>query len=101
MVCADTGADQCVFPFSFALALGLDPLKMAQCATSGVGSSGNVTYFDTLTIHFGAGIQFPAYVGFTRALEDQGIGLLGQQGFFDRFNTIFSHKEKRLWIEVP
>src|SRR5271157_6381471 len=73
---ADSGADCCVFPLSFATAMELNPLDMGQNLTGGVGSSGNVTYYDNLMIDLGEGLKFQTYAGFTSGLEAQGLGLL-------------------------
>jgi hypothetical protein len=107
----DSGADSCVFPISFAIALGLDPLKMKQQITGGVGNSGNVTYYDDVTIEVGPFIviggtfqpqfSFKAYAGFTVGLEAQGIGLLGQSGFFESYSVTFDHKGRQFHIDYP
>jgi hypothetical protein len=98
-VCLDTGADACVFPLSFAKLLGLDILKMPRQMTGGVGSVANSTYYDTLTIDLGPGLRFQTLAGFLDGLEAQGIGLLGQSGFFEFYNVAFSHKQKKFTIE--
>ena len=99
---ADTGADNTVFPLSFAVALGLDPLSMPKNTTGGVGSSANVTYWQNIEIELPQlGVTIPIYAGFTSAMEAQGIGLLGQKGFFDRFNVSFHHKIKIFQVEIP
>ncbi len=67
--------------------------------TSGVGSDSNVTYYDTLTINLGSGIVFPAYVGFTQGMDAIGLGLLGQDGFFDKYNVEFRNAEGIFTIE--
>jgi hypothetical protein len=97
MVCADTGADECVFPLSFAGLLGLDPLTLPTSVTSGVGRAGNVTYYADIVIDVAPGIKFGSKAGFTGGLELLGHGLLGQDGFFDKFNTIFSHNYLTAW----
>lgn len=107
----DSGADQCVFPLSFAIALGLDPLTMKQQITGGVGNSGNVTYYENLTIEVGEFVDiggtstfdvrfsFQTYAGFTAGLEAQGLGLLGQSGFFENFLVNFDHKNRVFHVE--
>jgi|SRR5271166_422344 len=100
VVWADSGADCCVFPLSFAIAMGLNPLEMRQNLTGGVGSSGNVTYYDDLTIDLGEGLKFHTYAGFTSGLEAQGLGLLGQRGFFENYNVIFEHRNRQFHIDT-
>ena len=100
VVCLDSGADSCVFPALFATALGIDLLTLKRNVTGGVGSSGNVTYYTDLEISLGRGIQFKSYVGFTAALDAQGMGLLGQTGFFEFYNVTFLQKQRKFVIET-
>ena len=100
VVCLDSGADSCVFPALFATALGIDLLTLKRNVTGGVGSSGNVTYYTDLEISLGRGIQFKSYVGFTAALDAQGMGLLGQTGFFEFYNVAFFQKQRKFTIET-
>lgn len=99
------------FSVSFAIALGLDPLTMKQQMTGGVGSTGNVTYYADLTIEIGILVDvsgsatfkpqftFKAYAGFTAGLDSQGIGLLGECGFFENHLVTFDHKARSFHIE--
>jgi hypothetical protein len=100
MVLLDSGADHCVFSATFAAALGIDLLTLKKQMTGGVGSSANPTYYADLDIILGPGIEFKSYVGFTSAMDAQGIGLLGQHGFFDYYNVHFKKKEFKFTIET-
>jgi hypothetical protein len=82
-----------------AIMLKLDVLKLPKNATLGVGGVPNVTHYDTVQIDLGHGIVFSAYVGFTEGLESVGLGLLGQAGFFDKYDVHFSHNQKLFTIE--
>lgn len=106
----DSGADSCVFPASFAGALGLDTLQMKQHTTGGVGSTGNITHYAEITIEIGKfeqngnwtfdpELKFKAYSGFTSGLEDQGIGLLGECDFFQKYVVTFDHKSSLFHLE--
>lgn len=113
LACVDSGADQCVFPQMFAAPLGLDPLRMKQQLTGGVGNTGNITYYEN--IHIDAGLyrpdangkytvfdvmaSFETYAGFTAGLDAQGIGLLGQVGMFENFAISFDHKNRVFHIQ--
>ena len=99
-VCIDTGADQCLFPLVFAVALGIDVLNLPRTNTGGVGAS-NVTLFAPLTVDLGQGINFTCQVGFTSGMDMHGIGLLGQEGFFSNYDVHFSHKNSVLTVHVP
>ncbi len=73
---------------------------MKKQLTGGVGSTGNVTYYDNVTIDLGNGLTFAAIAGFTAGLEAQGIGLLGQSGFFERFQVSFDHRKREFHIDT-
>ena len=100
IVLLDSGADSCVFPTSFASVLGLDILRMKRQLTGGVGTSANQTYYDFLDIDLGSGIRFRSYVGFIPGLDAQGMGLLGQDGFFSYYNVSFYQRQLRFTIET-
>ena len=80
--------------------MGIDLLSLKKNVTGGVGSSGNVTYYTDLHVWLWSGIEFTSLVGFTDAMDRQGIGLLGQAGFFEYYNASFLHKQKKFVIET-
>jgi hypothetical protein len=107
----DSGADQCVFPFSFAIALGLDPLTMSQQMTAGVGNTGNVTHYSDIKVEIGiivdvdgnatfeSHLSFNTYAGFTPGMDGIGTGLLGQVGLFENYVITLDHKNRAFHIE--
>ena len=95
----DTGADACLFPLSLAILLKLDVLKLPKALTGGVGSNANTTYYDTITIDLGSGIVFSAYTGFTQGMDQMGLGLLGQDGFFEYYRVEFLLSKNVFTIE--
>lgn len=96
----DSGADHCVFPLSFALQLGFNPVGETPIMTGGVGSAGVPMYFWKVTMDFGP-VQKESVVGFTEDMNSKGIGLLGQHGFFEHFKVQFDLASKLFWIEIP
>lgn len=95
----DSGADSCVFPLSLALLLKLDVLSLPKALTSGVGSEANTTYYDHVTIDLGNGLIFKAHAGFTSGMDAIGLGLLGQQGFFEVHHVEFRQSEGIFTVE--
>ena len=92
--CLDTGADDCVFPFPIAERIGLDIASMPKGETVGVGGKKDIYYANAcieilLPPGQGNSMVFKTRVGF---VQDLGIGLLGQVGFFDRFDVSFSQR---------
>ncbi len=67
--------------------LGLDPLQAPVEMTAGVGAN-NVTHFCDVEVDLGV-TQLPVFAGFTTGLDHLGLGLLGQNGFFDSFKVTF------------
>ena len=51
---------------------------MSQGVTGGVGNANNLTYYATIRVNVGEGLEFEALVGFTDAMDAVGFGLLGQ-----------------------
>jgi len=104
LVWPDSGADQCVFPLSYALQLGLDPSAMKNHMTGGVGNAANVTYYENIEVRIavpsGSPVSFTTYAGFTEGLQAQGVGLLGQCGFFETFRVRFDHAGKLFFLET-
>ena len=97
----DSGADHCVFPRSFMQPLGVNALVAPVEMTTGMGSTNVPTHFVNIAIDIQGVIRFPVYAGFTSGLDRMGLGLLGQIGFFDRFNVEFRLSEKTCLIQVP
>ena len=93
--CLDTGADSCIFPLPIARRIGLDITSMPKGETTGVGGKKDV-YYANVRIEIplppgqGNSMVFETRVGF---VEDLGIGLLGQVGFFDRFDVTFTQRQ--------
>lgn len=96
----DSGADHCTFPLSFALQLGLDPLTKLASDTMGVGNGAVPTFYWPVKIEFPNVASFDVYAGFTMGLENVGLGLLGQCGFFDRVNVSFHHRSGLFAVEI-
>lgn len=81
--------------------LGVDPLAAPTELTAGLGSTNVPTYFTNISVDLQHVIEFPLYAGFTAGLDSLGCGLLGQVGFFDRFNIDFRLREHNCYIEIP
>ena len=87
----DSGADDCLFPISFARQLGLKVPSRRRYAFSGAGGGDiQVAYFFDLQITIERIARYRIPIGFTTALEGHNIGVLGQNGFFDHFEVNFN-----------
>jgi hypothetical protein len=80
--------------------LGLDPLTAPMETISGVASTGVPTHYFNVEIDLQGVLRFPVYAGFTSGLDDIGMGLLGQNGFFERFHVHFKLSRRIYEIET-
>jgi hypothetical protein len=81
--------------------LGLDPLIFPVERTSGVGSTNIPTHFSKIVIDLQGAVQISVYAGFTPGMDQLGIGLLGQAGFFEAFKVTFDYANKLYYLETP
>jgi hypothetical protein len=79
--------------------LGLDPLTAPVEMTAGVGAN-NPTHFCNVTLDLQGVVQIPVYAGFTTGMDQLGIGLLGQSGFFEAFKITFDIVAKIYTLET-
>ncbi|MGB8673915.1 MAG: hypothetical protein WCD27_06135 [Candidatus Acidiferrales bacterium] len=90
----DSGADDCIFPTSFGTQLGLNVPTGKQYPFGGAGGGAiQMAYFFDLQLAIPQVGKYSIPIGFTDALESVGLGLLGQNGFFDRFRVSFNLKK--------
>ncbi|MGH9742738.1 MAG: hypothetical protein ACRD51_10340 [Candidatus Acidiferrum sp.] len=94
----DSGADDCIFPASFARYLGFELASGKTYRFGGVASLGQEAYFFDLEMVIAGIIPHKLAVGFTTSLDQRGHGLLGQNGFFDRFAIRFDHRKRSFSI---
>jgi hypothetical protein len=96
----DSGSDHCVFPVQFLRMLDLNPLASPMETISGVASAGVPTHYFHVEIDLQGMVRFPVYAGFTTGLDALGLGILGQNGFFDRFHVHFKLPQRIYEIET-
>ena len=96
----DTGADNCVFPLSLAAAIGLDYHAMKSNISSGVGSTANRTYFETIVVNIHTPglpvISFEIYAGFMEGLEKLGVGFAWTGWIFQFLQHIVLSQDSRI-----
>jgi hypothetical protein len=97
----DSGADDCIFPASFAAQLGIDYLTGRHYPFGGVGKKDQDAYFFDVEMDIVGIIRYQLAIGFTTSLEQNGHGLLGQNGFFDRFSLGFHHPRGVFALYTP
>lgn len=93
-VLIDSGADYCIFHASIGELLGLDIKKGKSLTFFGTSGEPQKAYFQEVTFGIG-GQQHTCEVGFSYEMEKLAYGLLGQDGFFNKWIVKFEcHKER-------
>jgi len=90
----DSGADGCTFPGWVAKMVGKDVEDGRPKIFSGIG--GAVLSFKHKVRLSVEGITFPMEAYFSHEWDDLPFGLLGQSGFFSRFDVAFSWRSKSI-----
>ena len=93
----DSASTFCVFPFSMGEELGLDVEKGKKAK---ILNTGEVVYFWDIQVTLHRAFEFPLFAGFSRHDERRKIGLLGQLGFFDRFQVRIDYPNRLVGL-VP
>jgi hypothetical protein len=92
----DSGADNCIFPASLAAQLNITIPNQNAYVFSGTSDQPQLAYFETVQAVIWNGntnespLTFDLYAGFCETLEHAGLGLLGQSGFFSRYQIGFN-----------
>ncbi len=97
-VLIDSGADYCMFHAKIGEMLGIN-IKSGKCLTF-FGTSGHEqkAYFHKITFTIG-GIEHTCEVGFCDEMEKLPYGLLGQDGFFDKWNVKFEYSKENIELK--
>lgn len=89
----DSGADYCLFHGVIGEQLGLNVKKGKQLGFYGTSGRSQIAYFHEITFTI-QGKEITSTVGFSYGIESLSVGLLGQNGFFDKFTIRFDLKNK-------
>lgn len=92
----DSGADECTFPGWIVKSTGRDVHRGKKRIFKGIGGS-VLAYQHKTRIHLD-GVTFLTDVYYSHEWDDMPFGLLGQAGFFSRFDAQFRYKKKAIVI---
>lgn len=98
----DTGSDRCLFDVELAHRIGINPVDGGNLAGT-TGICGRImTAFWPIEVEFPQlNRSFEIYAQFTNALPADVNGLLGNQGFLDRFSKVcFLPKCRQFSVEL-
>ena len=90
----DSGTHFSLFPFTVGEQLGL---KVAE-GKKAIVPPEELVYFWQLEITLENRIEFPLYAGFSVYQDGRKVGLLGQLGFFDKFDVTFEQGKGRILL---
>jgi hypothetical protein len=89
-----------MFPSVFAGQIGLQLTAGRPYLFSGAGSRRQLAYFFDIEIEIAGVLRYQLPLGFTQAMDASRVGLLGQNGFFDRFDVCFRLRERNFILEI-
>lgn len=95
----DSGADYCTFPAVFGERLGINIQNGIKMATAGLGG-GDDLYFHNikvLVVIENQAWSFDCFAGFSRSMDNLGLGLLGRHGFFELFEEVIFEQKNRVF----
>lgn len=95
----DSGADYCTFPAVFGARLGINIQSGIKMATVGLGG-GDDLYFHNikvLVVIENQAWSFDCFAGFSRSMDNLGLGLLGRHGFFELFEEVIFEQKNRVF----
>ena len=93
----DSGSDFCVLPSDIGKAIGIDIKSGKQISITGIEDNPCDTYFHDIIIVIG-GQEIKVWAAFNDTVP---IILLGQEGFFDRFDVRFNYRKKQISLTPP
>lgn len=102
----DSGADNCVFPASFATQLGIALPNQNTCVFCGTGKDPQVAFYENIGVvvwsvaNKSVAFTFELYAGFCSTMEHTGLGLLGQDGFFSKYKVTIDQRNQCFDIEA-
>lgn len=96
-VLIDSGADYCIFHADLAKDLGIELKTGIKLDFTGTLREKQLAYLHKVTFYLG-NKKIESVVAFSNEIEALPFGLLGQQGFFDKFKVSFDLKKKEIEI---
>lgn len=96
-VLIDSGADYCIFHAQVGEQLGLDIKSGASLTFFGTSGTPQVAYFHKITFKIG-GHPHTCKVGFSYDMDQLAYGILGQDGFFNKWTVKFEYQKENIDI---
>ena len=97
-VLIDSGADYCIFHALVGEQLGLDIKSGIPLKFYGTSGQPQKAYFHKIKFKIG-GISHECLVGFSYDMEQLAYGILGQDGFFDKWIIKFEYQKENIELK--
>ncbi len=78
--------------------LGLDVVKGDELIFHGTSGESQKAYFHNVSFKIG-GVQHKAYIGFSYEMKSLPYGILGQDGFFDKWRIRFEYDKENVELK--
>lgn len=98
LVLIDSGADYCLFHASIGEQLGLDIKRGTPLTFFGTSGTPQKAYFHKITFKVG-GHNHIANVGFSYEMDGLAYGILGQDGFFNKWIVKFEYQKENIELK--
>jgi predicted aspartyl protease len=98
LVLIDSGADFCVFHAEIGEKLGLNVLDGDKLTFYGTSGQPQKAYFHNISFKIGGHLH-NAYVGFSYEMKSLAYGILGQDGFFNKWVIKFEYLKETIEIK--
>lgn len=98
LVLIDSGADYCIFHASIGELLKLDIKSGKPLTFFGTSGEPQKAYFHKITFKIG-GYSHTCEVGFSYDMEKLAYGILGQEGFFNKWNVKFEYQKENIELK--
>lgn len=97
LVLIDSGADYCIFHAQVGEQLGIEVESGTKLTFFGTSGAPQVAYFHEVTFKVG-GHAHTCQVGFSYEMNQLAYGILGQDGFFNKWTVKFEHHKENIDI---
>ena len=95
LVLIDSGADYCIFHGTIGEQLGLDIKSGKELTFYGTSGEPQKAYFHMISFKIGGNLH-KCEVGFSYDMEKLAYGLLGQEGFFNKWMVKFEYQKENI-----
>jgi len=98
-VLVDSGADSCIFDAEISDILGFESNKCRMGKVSGITGVAETIFSCPIILKVGGAVAYETTANFLVGIAKNGYGVVGQQGFFDKFVVKFDLQSEDIEIK--